>query len=232
MDTNDIEILEFIQEIIGTTRALNYLSKDESEDWMKKYYRKMGDWFVKVDLWLNSKTDDEKMKLFRTDTIQTFLIITDLYLRTDKARFSGMDIEKGYFNIEDSYYLELETLYNLIQRHYKTAHDNLMSESHSEVTPQKPQPEIGETAQEPQPNKPILGRKKKQFKDLIIPNNKDEIYKMCMEKMRGASPDVAIEILKNWINNKIIVRPSYNTFIEAFPNVKIPESTYYNKLKG
>ena len=98
--------------------------------------------------------------------------------------------------------------------------------------PKLPQPEAEKAAQEPQPNKPKLGRKNKPFKDLIIPQNKDVIYKKCMESMRGASPDVAISLLKNWMNNGTILRPSYKSFKEAFPNVDIPESTYYNKLKG
>ena len=84
---------------------------------------------------------------------------------------------------------------------------------------------------EPQQEHKQLGRKRKGMKDMIIPPNKDVIYSRLQENMKGASADVAMNILISWINNRTVLKPSYGTFIEAFPNVKIPESTYYDKLK-
>lgn len=76
-----------------------------------------------------------------------------------------------------------------------------------------------------------LGRKRKALKDLIVPLNKDSIYSKLQSNMNGASPDVAMQILINNIKNGTILKPSYGAFCDAFSNVKIPEATYYDKLR-
>lgn len=77
-----------------------------------------------------------------------------------------------------------------------------------------------------------LGRKPKSFSDCILLNNRDYLPRL-KKLMRGLSPDAAIELIKNAINNKAIIRPPYNAFKREFPDVAkdIPESTYYNQLK-
>lgn len=76
-----------------------------------------------------------------------------------------------------------------------------------------------------------LGRKRKALKDLIVPTNKDAIYSRLQQNMKGASPDVAMDILINNIRNNTLLIPSFGAFKDAFPDVKIPEATYYDKLK-
>ena len=76
-----------------------------------------------------------------------------------------------------------------------------------------------------------LGRKKKHLKDLILLSDKEGYYEILQSKMKGASPDVAMEILINAIINKALLKPSYGTFCDAFKDVIIPESTYYYKIR-
>ena len=157
MDAIDIEIMEIYKDITGVTHALYDipLSKDEGEDLIKGCCEKMDNWFTKVDLWLNSKTDDEMMRLLRTHTFKSFLYIADFYLHDNKAAFSGMDIEKGYYNINDSFYMHLETWYEVTNRRYKMVQENIvnwMSENSQKETATEPQPEAQITAHDPQPS--------------------------------------------------------------------------------
>lgn len=105
-------------------------------------------------------------------------------------------------------------------RQFATAYDYCMEDN--------PEP------QQEQPEQPKRGKKVKHMIDLIIPLDKELIYKRLQDKMAGASPDVAMDILIHNIKNKVILKPSYNIFAEAFPSMakEIPKSTYYYKIKG
>ena len=87
--------------------------------------------------------------------------------------------------------------------------------------------------QQPEPLQTLrkLGRKPKSFSDCILLNDVNYLPRL-KERMRGLSPNAAIELIKNAINNKAIIRPPYNAFKREFPDVAkdIPESTYYNHL--
>ena len=104
-------------------------------------------------------------------------------------------------------------------REFATAYDYCMEDN--------PEP------QQEQPEQPKRGKKVKHMIDLIIPLHKELIYKRLQDNMAGASPDVAMDILIHNIKNKVILKPSYNTFAQAFPDVAkdIPESSYYYKIK-
>ena len=152
---NDLDVMEFYKEITGVLSSLLDipLTKNEFDGLLKEYCKKMDDRYVKADIWLNIKTDDEIMQLLRTDTIRNFLSIADRYLKYDKSRFSGMDIEKGYYNIEDGFYINLEKLYKSFQRRCKTINENinLWIRLHQQVTTDsEPQPEAQITVNEPQ----------------------------------------------------------------------------------
>lgn len=105
-------------------------------------------------------------------------------------------------------------------REFATAYDYCMEDN--------PEP------QQEQPEQPKRGKKIKHMIDLIIPSNKELIYKRLQDKMAGASPDVAMDILRNNIKNKVILKPGYTAFAEAFPALakEIPKSSYYYKTKG
>lgn len=88
-------------------------------------------------------------------------------------------------------------------------------------------------APEPQQVTKKLGRKSKSFSDCILINDKN-ILPRLKKRMEGLSSNAAIELIKNAISNKAIIKPPYKAFKEEFPEVakNIPESTYYNRLKN
>ena len=104
-------------------------------------------------------------------------------------------------------------------REFATAYDYCMEDN--------PEP------QQEQPEQPKRGKKIKHIIDLIIPSNKELIYKRLQDKMAGASRDVAMGILRNSIKNEVILKPGYTAFAEAFPALakEIPRSSYYHDLK-
>ena len=104
-------------------------------------------------------------------------------------------------------------------REFATAYDYCMEDN--------PEP------QQEQPEQPKRGKKVKHMIDLIIPSNKELIYKRLQDKMAGASRDVAMGILRNSIKNEVILKPGYTAFAEAFPALakEIPRSSYYHDLK-
>ena len=69
------------------------------------------------------------------------------------------------------------------------------------------------------------------MKDLIVHENKEAFYNILQQKMKDASPDVAMCILINNIRNNTLLQPSFGTFKDAFPDVEIPEATYYARLR-
>lgn len=105
-----------------------------------------------------------------------------------------------------------------------------LAEKYLSRLPQE-QPEPQHEQQGEQKQHKQLGRKRKALKDLIVPIDKETIYSRLQQKMKGASPDVAMDILISNIKNKILLKPSFGAFKDAFPDVEIPEATYYTKLK-
>lgn len=92
-----------------------------------------------------------------------------------------------------------------------------------------PKPQQAEQERNKQPKQ--LGRKMKAVKDLILPTDKEQVLEKLRNNMQGQNQDTAMAILINALNNKVLLKPSWKAFCDAFPNVKIAEATYYSKLK-
>ena len=110
-----------------------------------------------------------------------------------------------------------------IEKERETLYKTFLDEVQADIVKQQP---------EPLQTLKKLGKKPKSFSDCILLNDKGYLPRL-KERMRGLSPNAAIELIKNAINNKAIIRPPYNAFKREFPDVAkdIPESTYYNHWK-
>ena len=71
-------------------------------------------------------------------------------------------------------------------------------------------------------------------KDCILADDKEQFLKALHKQIDGEkSADMIIAKIKGAISNKRILKPSYQTLINEFPNVEkiVPRSTYYEKMK-
>lgn len=146
---NDIEILDMCQAITSTISTIYALStlpltNEDVEQMVKECCKKMHNGFTILDWWLNTKSDYEIVQMLQTDTITNFLDETQSYLQVGEASHSGMDIEKGYYNIYDDFYMCVERWHEAFKRRLgyilKTQHENHQQDTekltHSE--PQQP----------------------------------------------------------------------------------------------
>ena len=248
----DVKILDCFKAVSSLISAM-YLpyDKKEFEQEISKVVESLQKMSTSYELWLVSKTDAEILQFYELDTTQNFVKQVARFLDEYKIQFSGMNIDKGHYLVEDSLYMETrEWLYRFVQR-YEPALEGLnilledslqeMKQTYradekkapepQQLTPPKElEPQQGEQGARQRQHKQ-LGRKRKALKELIVPTDKETIYNRLQQQMEGASDAVAMDILINSIRNKILLKPSYGTFREAFPTITIPESTYYDKLK-
>ena len=239
------ESLEQVRERLGLLDSLNYLSlldeatSTKGKAWLDKYSKTGG-----FDFSLHFMRDREQLlKSLEQDGIK---FGEDLEVKKNPIGMfrwakDGADKYKadGVWTDEKrkEYKYQLSRLEKALEdrlRQFVAAYDYPLSadEPKQQSEPQQaaPEPQQGEQEARQRQHKQ-LGRKRKALKELIVPTDKETIYNRLQQQMEGASNDVAMNILINSIRNKILLKPSYGTFREAFPTITIPESTYYDKLK-
>lgn len=240
------ESLEQVRERLGLLESLNYLSlldeatSTKGKAWLDKYSKTGG-----FDFSLHFMRDREQL----LDMLQSNVCKRDgdkLKYSENPNRMFGWAFEgiekyladkswsKKQYNEYKLALRELEKALEDRLRQFAAAYDYPLSadEPKQQSEPQQaaPEPQQGEQEARQRQHKQ-LGRKRKALKELIVPTDKETIYNRLQQQMEGASNDVAMNILINSIRNKILLKPSYGTFREAFPTITIPESTYYDKLK-
>lgn len=75
------------------------------------------------------------------------------------------------------------------------------------------------------------GRRHIPFEDCVIASNKEEFITKIKNDLADKNRDAAMTILKNYIRNGFINIPSHKAFCDAFPKIKVPETTYNTYMK-
>ena len=228
------EILDFIMMVRNpqTRPSLESVS-DQSLKIVEIYNERKADHLtLKNDMWelVTSAILNERRGIERTssdfDLVITILLQTaadwGLYLpETEIQRYEGVKI--GLYD-DDDLAKQIRQIYSQPHRQQGTPqNENIF------ITPDVVK---RDTPPEPQQKKKRLGRRIKDFKEYILKSDKEIIFARLQEQMKEASPTAAMVHLRNCIKNGTISKPSFNAFCNAFPNVKIPESTYYYHLKN
>ena len=151
----DVRMLNIYREIARVITSINLcLSEKEYENKMRASIDKMDGSYCEMELWLSSKTDYDILNISETETIKFFDRSARNYLDENRAAHSGIDIDKGYYNINDSFYMCLENWYTAYIKRLALAKVQEMQDLQEIVTlleqaPTEPQPEQAPT--EPQP---------------------------------------------------------------------------------
>ena len=108
----DVRMLEIYREIAIVIASLNLCaSEKEYENKIRASIDKMDSSYCEMELWLSSKTDYDFLNISETETVKSFARSARNYLNENREVHSGMDIDKGYYNINDSFYMCLEDWY-------------------------------------------------------------------------------------------------------------------------
>ena len=222
---NEYEILNICQDITGTINALYSLplTDEEAERMIKDSCRKMDDWFINLDLCLWAKSYYEILQLLQTDTVRSFLGRAQSYLQDQKAVFSGMDIEKGYYNIKDYFYMCLESWYNAFQRRINILHEE---QSEPETTAPEPQQEPEYEDMDSMPTRG-RGRPKETLRDKMVCDADGKKLQRLHDIWGGRKGKDAALIILACIKKGWMTKPTYTQVKNEFGD--IGSKTGYNR---
>lgn len=132
----DVRMLEIYREIARVITSINLcVSEKEYDNMIRASIDKMNGSYCEMELWLSSKTDYDFLNISETETIKFFERSARNYLNENRETHSGMDIDKGYYNINDSFYMWLENWYTAYIKRLAQAKVQEMLDLQEIVTP-------------------------------------------------------------------------------------------------